>query len=862
MSSHKYLCVYVSSLMRDGYVATTTDDIKSVYLQGEYIIVTEDIGKLKATLEGTGGGNDLFGIKLNQLNFLKTLTIAFKRCDMDHGFSFNVANDLATELGIPLYHLILMEELCGHPYYYGNVRLTGSCMRSLCRRFLNYETRRIIDDHSTHKLMDYFEQALWDKYETGTSSACDYMLMYVQRFNLLIDSLNKSCHHFDKFVVLNEAVRILKRPSKESFPSIIVHGYYVGQPIIEYVYTVFGILKEQMKQAVKLVVKRVTFNWYEVSAICESNNNATKNKEEKMCGHFLKFVITVILAIINKYEPTMNGESLVYALTSSSDRNKKQPRHSGESFKPKSIVKTETFQLTGQEKFDKLMLTKKTTTTESTKRAREDDTDDDFSSSVKRFKKSQVFLRRDDRVQNKRLRVNTLAKYTTNAVIHGLNTYGIQCMTVNDRDKHIDHINNHVVHVNLLMKNTVKFLNIFREKSLVKSRLIKTNNMTVSIYKNMKGRGCSLNELIISLNVSGYSDLIRIGLLNIRKMGNSNFILQGQLKVSYTCETNRSCMVAHSNVFSFRPKYKKKFFRNCRKVENFNAMISGCHGKACIVHKACILSRCRGKKNSRRLLVNGYEDGCLCNASSSSAAAADRDSVVKGVCSCSKECCSIVRLKVLNKCLEDMNEVMEKPMPREWSDITFRLEKTRGELLNSTIDTGIKLGVIAESMTPQLKSKLFEFMERDEYVIISRYLVAQNDTFSLIKPVTINGNYPQTSKLPLVYSSKKNIINDSAIRYRPDFIRQLDQLFGSDVSTNKAKAIVQNKGSCNLFVKLPNVSNVVFNSKIFGTFVSNITRVIEDTNGADWNTKVSDTYALIREIHRARRRQKELEQPT
>ena len=651
-----------------------------------------------------------------------------------------------------------------------------------------------------------------------------------------------------------------------------VSSYYVSEKIIEHVHTVFSILKEQMKKSpIKLVVNRITFNWNEVNALSDLTNNCpTRHKDIKMAKYFLMLVIKVVLSILRKYDHSVDGKNvtdgLVYALKSDKDKTKINSTGSsknatdddksvqkGYEHKQKNIIKTQTFELTGQEKYDKLIL-KQNTLSAGLKRNRESDEDDDCDVH-KRLKSSQIFDLRQENARHKRFKVNTCAKYTTNAVIHGLNNYGIKCMTVNEKDKHIGHINNHVVHVKLRMKGNAKFLNIFREKSLVKSRLIKTNHMTVSIYKNMKGGHCSLNELVISLNVSGYSDLIRIGLLNLRKMGNMNFVLHGRLKVSYTCETNRSSMVAHSNVFSFRTKYKNEFFRNCRKVENFNAMISGCHGEACIVHKACILSRCQDNKNktpnTKFLLTDGHESECICGTNNGDRNKGD----IKGVCACSKDCCRDIRLKVLNNCLEDMNEVMEKPMPEQWSNITYRLERARGELLNSSLDTSAKLGALDNWNSSQQKQRceLLRFFASDEYTILSRYLTAQNDTFAFVKTTTINGSYPQTSKLPLVFSSKKNAINEAAIRYRPKFISKLEELFGSDVSTNKSKAIIQNKGSCNLFVKLPNVSNVVFNSEIFKRFLLNITRVIECTHtNCDWTTKYPDTYQLIREIHSAR----------
>ena len=857
-------CMQISFKMANGYIATSAEDLREAYLHGQYKLVSADLVDLKKRKPDETREIE----KLEQLKFLMMFVVTFRQCEQPNiGFNYYTAAELAKELDIPPRHLILMEEACEHPYYYGNISLTGSSIKELFRRFSSHEIRRTINSHFVFKVVDYFEQALANKYELDISPSCDYLLFYPKRFNILMDSLSKSCHHFDKFVILNEATKCLRRPiTEQKFHPSNIRSYYVLQAVIDYVYESFSVLKANFKQAVNLETTMITSNWYEVSISCESTNA----KDVKMTGYFLNLVIDVVISILKKYDRHSEHDRFVYCLTYSSPVLKentgrkrsledddgddgsvrKKRKVQQRPFEAKNIVKTKRVELTKMEQLNKLLLKGKT----GKKRSLEDDDDD----SVRKKRKAvQEFRLEDIYLKPKRLEIITFAKYTINAVIHGLNTYGIKCMTVNDRDKHIDHINNHVVHVKLTIKSNAKFLNKFREKSLVKSRLIKTNNITVSIYKNMKDRRSSLNELVISLNVSGHSDLIRIGLLNIRKMGNADFVLTGQLKVSYTCQTNRSSMVAHSNPLSFRTKCKKKNFWGCRKVENFNAMIVGSHGEACIVHKACLLPRCRDKKNTnplaKRLLSDGYETNCSCNTEYERIGRAiGGGGRVKGICCCEKECCEDVRLKVLNKCLKDVNEVMEKPMPSEWSEITYRLERARGEIINTVIDTGLKLSVISESMTLETKRRLFELMENDDYVIISRYLVSQNDMFALIKPVTINGSYPQTSKLPLVYSSKKNRVKDAAIRFRPEFIERLEKTFGSDVSTNRFKSIIQNKGSCNLFVKLPNVSNVVFNSDIYGTFITDLIRTIRKENGDEWKSKFPDTYALFREITRAR----------
>ena len=193
MLSRKYLCITISSLKGDGYIATTTDDIKN--LHGEYNVATDDIKQLKDTLKikGCCVQQELSDDKMIQLDLLKTLVIA---CKTPNGYNFDTVVSFAIELNMPLYHLILMEELCGHPYYFGKVDLNNesSSIRELSKRFLNFETKKIIVAQSAHKLMGYFEKALWDRYENKVAVSCDYMLLYAQRFNVLMDSLNESCY--------------------------------------------------------------------------------------------------------------------------------------------------------------------------------------------------------------------------------------------------------------------------------------------------------------------------------------------------------------------------------------------------------------------------------------------------------------------------------------------------------------------------------------------------------------------------------------------------------------------------------------------------------------------------------------------
>lgn len=180
------------------------------------------------------------------------------------------------------------------------------------------------------------------------------------------------------------------------------------------------------------------------------------------------------------------------------------------------------------------------------------------------------------------------------------------------------------------------------------------------------------------------------------------------------------------------------------------------------------------------------------------------------------------------------------------------MEKARGELNLPCIDTGLKLGILLWPYLLHSKLNPIDLISNDDYVIQSRYLVSQCDTFSLLNLTSTHGATAQISHLPLAYASKKNTINNAAIKYRPLFFKNLEKCFGSDVGIYAAKSIVKMTGSCNMFVKLPNVSNVVFYSPLFGILIDKIASECELIHGSKWKEKFPDTFKLLKEFQVAR----------
>ena len=458
----------------------------------------------------------------------------------------------------------------------------------------------------------------------------------------------------------------------------------------------------------------------------------------------------------------------------------------------------------------------------------------------------------------KRFYVRTKSQYTYNSYVHGLNALGIKTLAVDEERKTVYHINNQVIHLKISINDNNKFVNLYKEKSLVKGKIIKTDIMTVSFYKNTNKNEELNSEVIISINVSGYAESLRLGILQLNRVGKHHFVICDDLRVSYTCATIRSSMANHSNVVSFRLKLKQKDFLRATKVHNFPVLSVGPPGEATLIHKGALLSRCTDKKceswtKKKRKVAMGkdeFEKRCQCSPSYSGIGGRFRKQRIEGVCRCEYSCCEDNRFKVIEKCLEDINEVTEQPMSEPWSKITFDMEKSKSQLTLSSLDTSLKLGLLKFDVSAI--EKALNLVNNDRKMLISRFLSAQNDTFSLLKPSTIHGGVPQVSNKPLGFSSKKNNLEEAAIKYRPNFFTKLNEVFGSDVGINVSKSIVKITGSCNVFVKLLNVSNVLFYSPLYGTIIDDLVKNIQALHGSVWHQKFPETFKLIETIKWAR----------
>ena len=406
----------------------------------------------------------------------------------------------------------------------------------------------------------------------------------------------------------------------------------------------------------------------------------------------------------------------------------------------------------------------------------------------------------------------------------------------------------------MYIRDNNKFINVYKQKSLVKGMIMKTDNMTVSFYKIATKDGCLMRDVIFSINISGYAESLRLGLLQLKRVGKDSFTNAGDIRVSYTCATIRSPMTDHTNPLSFRPKLKNNEFWFFRKIENFPVVCGGPPGKANLIHKGAILSRCKDSSYKKRLRPHDYEAGCKCKLENfaqrklnSSASSADRRSTIpiEGICGCANACCVDQRLEVTTSCLKDIKNVIERPFGNKWSTITFKMEKARGELSLTCVDTGIKLGML---LFPSKTFNYLQLINDDRKIIQSRHLFAQCDTFSSFNLSCLHGGVAQISQLPLAYASKKNAIDEAAIKYRPAFFKRLEEVFGTDVGINASKSIVKITGSCNIFVKLPNVSNVVFYSPLFSAIVDKMIAEFKLMYGDSWKDKFPDTYLLLKEI--------------
>ena len=839
-----------------------------------------------------------------QLDVLNCLNRIVYESSAAKKIKYNDVTDLCSKLKIPLYHVLAFNF---------NAHDIDSKKNRIQQMVQQRKVERLVDASLyTKNVTGEVVNAVKHRYDTKSSHVerplNGLQAFYTQRFQTLIDSLVKSNHFFEKYLILSEAVNVLNSRA----PPTISTTFFVHEKIIELLLKTFYILNAEIKHPNKVGIEcdRITHSWCRVMVVntaeeqrCSTLQQRQQQQQQQQSLDILSLSIEVVVRIVFNFYPN-NGERLVYVVNrnghsgekrSADDQNSHLHKDKCRKSYNKAYAKNDTpytrtiiENVSDQTKLDNLLLKKIKRNNsciedeycivrKKTKPNGADNYDDnDICNNNNNNNNRQTFHRTHDNsitsfVTNEkellmkeqrprstndwagRLLVKPKSKYTKNAYLHGLHSHGIKTMAVDESQSLIYHINNQVIHIPMYIRDNNKFINVYKQKSLVKGMIMKTDNMTVSFYKIATKDGCLMRDVIFSINISGYAESLRLGLLQLKRVGKDSFTNAGDIRVSYTCATIRSPMTDHTNPLSFRPKLKNNEFWFFRKIENFPVVCGGPPGKANLIHKGAILSRCKDSSYKKRLRPHDYEAGCKCKLENfaqrktNSSSSADRRCAmpIEGICGCVDACCVDQRLEVTTSCLKDIKNVIERPFGNKWSTITFKMEKARGELSLTCVDTGIKLGML---LFPSKTFNYLQLINDNRKIIQSRHLFAQCDTFSSFNLSCLHGGVAQISHLPLAYASKKNAIDEAAIKYRPSFFKRLEEVFGTDVGINASKSIVKITGSCNIFVKLPNVSNVVFYSPLFSAIVDKMIGEFKLMYGDSWKDKFPDTYLLLKEI--------------
>ena len=253
-----------------------------------------------------------------QLDVLNCLNRIVYESSTTKKIKYTDVTNLCSKLKIPLYHVLGF-----------NAHDIDSKKNRIQQMIQQRKVERLVDaslyaKNATGEVVN----AVKHRYDTKSSHVERPLnglhAFYTQRFQTLIDSLVKSNHFFEKYLILSEAVNVLNSSSSPTISTT----FFVHEKIVELLLKTFYILNAEIKHPNKVGIEcdRITHSWCRamvVNATEEQRYSGTLQQRQQQQQQqlqqqqqnldILSLSIEVVVRIMHNFYPN-NGKRLVYVV--------------------------------------------------------------------------------------------------------------------------------------------------------------------------------------------------------------------------------------------------------------------------------------------------------------------------------------------------------------------------------------------------------------------------------------------------------------------------------------------------------------------------------------------------------------------